>query len=202
MQSVKKRTCGQPGVTKGCGCQKGDPAELNSLAAIVTDYKRCGYGCLDAELASFCKPEALLDAVKLAAASRNDAGKKLKHQWRIKDTTLDEAKIAIAKNVALIKKCKSFDEIHDLVTMLCKPIKGVRKLYCYDVSLRISAKLNLLPAKVYLHNGVIKGAMALLKRDVKEDILLPTDFPSPLSKLPAHHIENLLCIYCDAFKLL
>jgi hypothetical protein len=105
-------------------------------------------------------------------------------------------------NLPLLKKCSSFDKIHELLRSLCKPINRVGELCVYDISLRIAAKQDLLPDKVYIHLGVTAGAKALLKRDIKETFFLPSDLPAPLSKLPAHHIENLLCIYKDKLSTL
>lgn len=48
-----------------------------------------------------------------------------------------------------------------LIDTALETIPGLGELYVYDTTLRIGAKLNLFPDKVYLHAGTRLGATAL-----------------------------------------
>ena len=73
-------------------------------------------------------------------------------------------------------------------------VGGLGELYVYDTALRIGAKLNLLPNKVYLHAGTRSGAEAL-GFDGKATVLNVSDLPRELQKLEPHEIEDVLCIF-------
>lgn len=91
---------------------------------------------------------------------------------------------------------------------------GFGLLSRYDAALRLAwhseNRENLLPEKVHLHNGTFKGAAALLRlgqistsEELKsgETELSVKCFPVEFHKLPAHHIENLLCIFHPIFAM-
>jgi hypothetical protein len=73
-------------------------------------------------------------------------------------------------------------------------IRGLGHLYTYDTALRIGAKLDLLPEKVYLHAGTRKGAKAL-GLDWKARALEVASIPDELHELEPREIEDFLCIY-------
>jgi hypothetical protein len=75
-----------------------------------------------------------------------------------------------------------------------KPIKGLGKLYAYDVAHLIGAHLNLSPERVYLHAGTRKGARALGFPSALE-YLTPSQLPSELQILKPYEMEDFLCIY-------
>lgn len=85
-----------------------------------------------------------------------------------------------------------------LIDASLEDVPGIGELYVYDTSLRIGAKLNLLPERVYLHAGIRRGARALgLKADKALKVsVLPTEFHS----LRPHEIEDVLCIFKKKFK--
>jgi hypothetical protein len=80
-----------------------------------------------------------------------------------------------------------------------KPVDGIGELYIYDTALRIGAKLNLLPSRIYLHAGARVGARALGFAGRLKYIEL-RDLPKEFQKLEPHEIEDVLCIFKDKLK--
>ena len=71
----------------------------------------------------------------------------------------------------------------------------------YDTVLRIGAKLDLFPDRVYLHCGTREGARALgLKW--RDPWLKVDELPRELRRLKPHEIEDFLCIYKGEFAKL
>jgi len=146
------------------------------------------------ELNWFRQQPTLKAAVEVSALAINSKDKRLLHQRRLKKVTLEKAKELLFTNLDELEKCQSFEELFLFVKELVNPTKGVGELYIYDTTLRIGAKMNLLPTKIYLHAGTRVGARALgfsgkLKYLDKQD--LPTDF----NELEPYEIEDLLCIF-------
>ena len=77
---------------------------------------------------------------------------------------------------------------------MLEPISGAGELYVYDTSLRIGAKSNLLPTKVYLHAGTRVGARAL-GLDGQAKTLEVSMLPPEFRQLEPHEIEDVLCIF-------
>lgn len=78
-----------------------------------------------------------------------------------------------------------------------KNIKKFGELCSYDTALRIGFNLNILPHKIYLHAGAMKGAENL-KWDTKKKEIELNEIPkihSDLLVLQPYEIENFLCIY-------
>jgi hypothetical protein len=59
-----------------------------------------------------------------------------------------------------MEKANDFGDLFHLVGAALDSIHGLGELYVYDTSLRIGAKLNLFPDRVYLHAGTRLGAGA------------------------------------------
>jgi hypothetical protein len=109
---------------------------------------------------------------------------------------LEEARDNLLKNENVIEKCQDFDELHDLLERLLAPITGIGELYVYDTALRIGAKLDMLPTKVYLHAGTRIGAQALGFHS-KTKVLEVSQLPKWLHQLEPFEIEDVLCIFKD-----
>lgn len=90
---------------------------------------------------------------------------------------------------------------------------GFGKLSIYDAALRLAwhseNREELLPKKVYLHNGTYTGAVALSRfgiisapgRLIDGKTALSRDsLPSEFQELEPYHIENLLCIFHPIFE--
>jgi hypothetical protein len=111
--------------------------------------------------------------------------------------TLELAHRAFAR--ADFASCKTFDELFAMVSQIVTPIPWLGELYAYDTSLWIGASRGLLPDAVYMHSGTRDGARAL-GIDRKEVRLDPRCLPRELRGLSPRHIEDVLCIYKDAFE--
>ena len=146
------------------------------------------------ELDWFKQLPTLSSAIELAALATNSKGKRYSHQRRLKKENLELVKTILLANSNLVKKCSSFDELFTLIETALQPVGGIGELYVYDTALRIGAKLNLLPGKVYLHTGTRVGAKAL-GFDGKAKALDVTDLPKELHQLEPHEIEDIMCIF-------
>jgi len=167
-----------------------------SLEIIVRTYKINIRPKAESELNWFKEQPTLTSAIEHAAMAENSEGKRYSHQRRLKKSNLEQAKSLLIENQSSIKHCKNFDELFLLLEGILRPIHGIGELYIYDTALRIGAKLNLLPSKVYLHAGTRSGARKL-GFSGKEPSLEVSDFPKALQQLEPLEIEDVLCIFKD-----
>jgi len=165
-----------------------------NLKAIVRIYARDIRPQAQAELDWFRRQSTMESAIEQAALATNSKGKRYSHQRRLKKTALEEARRVLLMNSKTIAQSKSFDDLFSLVETMVEPITGIGELYIYDISLRIGAKLHLLPTKVYLHAGTLKGARAL-GFEGRVRTLKMSEMPSELRQLEPHEIEDVLCIF-------
>jgi hypothetical protein len=131
--------------------------------------------------------------VSQAALARLPGGGKHDHQRRIHPSALEESKRRLLTNVPRLRSCETFDELHDLINGIIRPIPKIGELAVYDTALRIGARFGLEPEKVYVHAGTRDGAWALgfvRRRRTIEMEELP-----PIRKLTAREAEDLDCIY-------
>lgn len=59
--------------------------------------------------------------------------------------------------------------------------------------------MGIYPKMVYVHAGTRAGAKAM-GLDIRRPYLKLDELPTPLRTLPAHEIEDLLCIFKDRLK--
>lgn len=138
-------------------------------------------------------------AIEQAALATNSKDKRYSHQCRLKKTVLEEARRVLLMNSKTIAQSKSFDDLFSLVETKVGGITGIGELYIYDTSLRIGAKLGLLPTKVYLHAGTRKGAQALGFKGRVRTVEV-SELPSELRQLEPYEIEDVLCIFAGDLK--
>jgi hypothetical protein len=151
-----------------------------------------------AELDWFIQQPTLLAAIENAALARNSRGERYSHQRRIKRAAIQEAFSLLSGASDRIKRTRDFAELFQLISALLEDVPGIGELYVYDTSLRIGAKLNLFPKKVYLHAGTRLGARALgLQAGAMLDV---SDLPREFRSLLPHEIEDALCIFKGEFK--
>jgi hypothetical protein len=100
---------------------------------------------------------------------------------------------------APLSAAKDFSDLHERVKRALSSVWGVGELMMYDTSLRIGAKLGLLPRTVYLHSGTKQGARAL-GLNWRAAYLDVGDCPPEFQVLAPHEIEDCLCIYKDRLK--
>jgi hypothetical protein len=95
-----------------------------------------------------------------------------------------------------IVKCNHFNEIYSIIYKITEKHNEFAELYSYDVSLRIGAKLKLMPDNVYLHAGAKRGYYSIFVRDdspiVGKDIFVKKS--KKFSSLEPYQIENFLCV--------
>lgn len=169
------------------------------LDAIVRTYISQIRPNAEAELDWFRQQPTLLAAIEKAALAVNSKGQRHSHQRRLTRPSLERACQVLLDNTRVIANTNSFDELFHLLDTLLRPIEGIGELYIYDTSLRIGAKLGVLPDKVYLHAGTRIGARAL-GLDHRGDVLDVQTLPRELRRLEPHEIEDLLCIFKDEFE--
>jgi len=165
-----------------------------SIKAIVRTYIRYIRPRARAELDWFRRQPDLSSAIEYAALAINSAGKRSSHQRRLKRAVLEQARETLQINSKSIDQCHNFDELFQLIDVILQPISDIGELYVYDTCLRIGAKLNLLPTKVYLHAGTRVGARAL-GFDGEAKSLDVSAMPQELWQLEPYEVEDLLCIF-------
>jgi hypothetical protein len=189
-------------------------ASKQTYAAIVGHYSTSGPGFTCSlrdyalELKWFTGQSSLRKAVARASIARSMRGQRLSHQRCVSRQALFLAHNALTRNLAQIRNCVSFVDIHTLVDSLTRPIKGIGSVYIYDTALRIAHHHTFtqahLPVCVYLHSGSLEGArnIQILKHlhPRRPTAQLPTSFPHPISTLAAFEIENLLYVYRDCLQ--
>jgi hypothetical protein len=165
------------------------------LERVVADYTERHRADARSELAYFAERPTEEDAVSCAGLAQIN-GKKHSHQWRIPRSVLEESRRRLLDNLPLLREAESFDELHDMISRVIRPIRGIGELAVYDTTLRVGACFGLEPTKVYLHAGTRKGAKALGLDCTRAAIEMP-ELPLPLQALTAREAEDVLCIYKD-----
>ncbi|WP_422034494.1 hypothetical protein [Reyranella sp.] len=168
-----------------------------TLATISSDYIARFRAHATAEMKYYKTQPSLSEAIRLAALSRTAHGKRHPHQRRITRRVLEAAEQRLQGMSASLRRAKSFDEVHHLVTSEIGSLRGIGELAIYDFSHRIGAFLGLEPDAVYLHAGTRVGARAL---NLTGDVISLSAFPSALQCLSAGEIEDCLCIYKSLLK--
>lgn len=163
---------------------------------IIRHYQRFSRQYLARQLEWFSACPSLETAIEHAALAIDGNGKRFAHQRRLIHEALAAAKRALLSTIAPLNLIRDFDVLIRLIEEIVAPIDGIGKLYVYDTSLRIGAKLGLLPEKVYLHAGTRDGAK-VLGLDWRARALEPVSLPGWLRVLAPHEIEDFLCIYKD-----
>ena len=186
------RNCLSTSIDSSSCNQRRDQPALATLDAIVKAYVRDCRPGLEAHLRSFADEPTLQSALLRAALAQTPDGKRYSHQYRIKKTVLQAVHRRLLGLDLLGLRC--FEELHDVIDQVIGTIFGAGELLVYDTSLRIGAKLDLLPDRVYLHRGARRGARALGLRWKKRSISVE-ELPEPLRSLRPHEIEDCLCIF-------
>jgi hypothetical protein len=153
----------------------------------------------EAELAWFVRQPTLRETIRCAALAVNSCGKRYSHQRRIKREAIAQAHSILSGAKPRIKKCADFASLFRLIEAALEDVPGIGELYIYDTSLRIGAKLGILPEKVYLHAGTRTGARNL-GLDVAKSTVRMASLPSPFRVLKPHEVEDVLCIFKDELK--
>lgn len=170
----------------------------DKLSSIVANYIKHHQKRAEKELHWFAIQPSLARAVSLAALARGPGNKRFSHQRRLQEPVLAEGRRRLLQAIGRLQRASSFDELFSFVESCIGDVDGIGELTVYDTALRIGAKLNLEPGRVYLHRGTREGARRL--GIGSSDLSIPIDrLPPPLRKLKAREIEDVLCIYKDDF---
>jgi len=171
------------------------------LLEIIEEYKAWRQENPDTWINHCKNQEHIEDAIIYAALSENHLGKRNSHQYRLKKITLENFAAKLVDVKEEIIDAKSFEELFGIIEFN-KP-QGVGDLTCYDAALRIGARINLYPEKIYLHTGTRRGAEKILGKKVNRKFILQSDLPELFQNenISNAEIEEILCIYKDRFDL-
>ncbi len=184
-----------------------DPKKWSRIPrSYATIWQHYRFHCLDEyarELRWFAEQPSLRAAVARAAVARGPQGNRLSHQRHLLRTSLSQAHRLLVNALPTIAACGSFVDLHDTLKHLLAGVPRLSHVYFYDTALRIGAHLSddggHLPVEVFLHQGSLQGARRIAtvaplvpRRNPR---LAAAVFPAPLSGMPPHELENLLCIY-------
>lgn len=155
------------------------------------------------ELRWFAEQSSFKKSVARAAIARGPRGTRLAHQRRLKRRSLVLAHQILVANLRALSSSISFSDLHYLIQQLLVNVPNLGSVYFYDTALRIGAYLsnngNHYPVDVFLHQGSLEGARAISSVrpfiSSQNPLLKTKVFPSPLSSMSPHELENLLCIY-------
>lgn len=132
------------------------PPHLYSLSDVIDDYIRGHRASAAAEM-DFFRKKSLPVAIEYAALYKLPDGHRHPHSYRRKLEALEEAYRRLRAIPGEMRKCSSFEALHDLVEREIRGICDIGPLTVYDVASRIGARLRLEPKKVYLHSGTKEG---------------------------------------------
>jgi len=189
MRNVKKKPRGgyEPD-----GCEPPVSSE-KSLGALVADYIR-RYGSRHNTEFTWYTRMTLTEAVRIAAISTTQDGKRHPHQRRIPAPVLTTGARLLA--TLDLSRIRSFDELHDVIAKVRRRVPGLGAVWTYDVATRVATKLKLVPQRVYLHTGTRAGAKTL-GCSVRAGVLEMSDLPREIRRLTPAQAEDFLCIYKD-----
>lgn len=132
-------------------------------------------------------------AASHAAFAMDGEGKRYSHQSRISKRPMETAYKLLLRERDRIHAMTTFDEMHAFLEDAFSKIHGLGKLYTYDTALRLGFFRRLEPVAVYLHAGTAEGARALGIQ--ASGVVSVSTLPRELHVLPAHEIENFLCVF-------
>lgn len=185
--------CGPP---KKPICKPVATASRSTLASVVRAFRLYNRPDSEKELTFFKEMPSLELAIHHAGNALDWRGKRFGHQCRITRAALRSAVEKLKSIVSPLKACRSFLELHTLLERNLGPLSGIGELYIYDTALRLGSFLDLRPAHVYLHTGTRAGARRL-GLNLDRSYIPISEFPAEIRVLPAHEIEDFLCIYKD-----
>jgi len=170
------------------------------LRAISRDYVARHRERADRELRFFADLTTDEEAVSRAALAQLPSERRPgqynrhPHQYRIPGRVLEESRTRLIANISRLRAARTFDDLLRMVAEIIGPISGIGELAVYDTALRIGARFNLFPKKVYLHAGTRDGARAVGLAAEGESVEME-EIPEPLRGLTPREVEDVLCIY-------
>jgi hypothetical protein len=171
----------------------------DDLDTIVRLYIHHFRPAAERELVYYQRLRTDRDAVSRAARCALPSGQRHPHQYRIPGRALADAEKRLLANIDVIRACKSYDDLHDLVEHLAGAISGIGELATYDIALRIGARIGVAPTRVYLHSGTRVGARALGLGQGRRTLEV-SELPAAFRRLAPREIEDALCIFKDGLE--
>jgi hypothetical protein len=169
---------------------------MRSFAPISAASGRAPQG----ELEWFAHQPSLAQTIRTAALAVTSQGKRYSHQRRITKAALQQALEILLNQERKIHRSRNFGDLFNLIDRALTPVRGIGELYIYDTSLRIGAKLNLSPTRVYLHAGTRDGARSL-GADAAAVTVDMAALPPESYCLEPHEIEDILCIFKNELNM-
>jgi hypothetical protein len=170
-------------------------APRSGVEAAVDDYVKHIRPCMKREFKHW---RDLTDEVAVERAGlglRPDGSVKHPHQYLIPPKTFQKSCKRLVANRPKLRAAGSFDQLFELVEELIRAISGIGELAVYDTAIRIGARFNLEPEKVYVHAGTRDGVRAL-GLDGRRPTIEMRELPEPISRrLSGREAEDLLCRY-------
>lgn len=185
--------CGVPNLQGRPFATRGD---ANPFEKLIRHYGQHYRGRVLAEENWFRGQPTLQDAIRRSAMAHGPGGRKLPHQWRLRNSDLRRAEDALLAKERIISRCSTFDQLHTVIARAVRDIWRNAELYVYDMSMRIGAKLGLKPDKVFLHRGTRAGARRLGLKTSAPTLDI-SDLPPGLRGIEPCEVEDMLCIYKD-----
>ena len=173
---------------------------LRRIESVIKSYRIFRAQHPDTWIDFTMQQDSLEKAIEVAALSIDANGKRNPHQRRRSTQTLSDFRDALLAKKAVLSKARHFDDLFLAIDSV--RITDIGPLTKYDAAHRIGCYLNLLPDKVYLHNGALLGAEYLLKQQIKERSISKLRLPIPFHSedVSCADIEDILCIYKDRLK--
>lgn len=167
----------------------------SSLRSLVENYIKEHRPRALRERDFFMSMPSLQIAIHHAAFALDDRTppKRYSHQCRIRRAPMQQAEKYLIAAQKKLGAMTTFDGLHSFLAGMFTKIPGLGVLYTYDTALRLGFFLRLEPELVYLHAGTKVGARAL--GVTASQTVRVSSLPRALQVLPAHEIENFLCIF-------
>lgn len=123
----------------------------NNYSSLISGYKSRELICFRKEIGFYSDKKFIEDVVLCAAQGVNYDGKRHPHQRRVKKESLSEFSKRLLTRITDIECADSFETLIRIGEE--SRVKGVGDLVIYDTALRIGAKIDKFPDKIYLHCG-------------------------------------------------
>ena len=170
---------------------------MDNYESIIRHYRIHHQPRAKEEVTWFSNQPTLQTAIKTAGMALDSREKRFSHQRRLRDGALKLGTDALLEAEREIARCRTFDELFEVVKKAVGEIRNLGELYVYDTAFRLGCKLGLMPTKVYLHSGTRDGARVLGLQTRDTQALDVSILPRGLQVLEPHEIEDVLCIYKD-----
>lgn len=169
----------------------------DQLEQIVAEYKRKRKNNPDSHIEHVKSlRNNFRDVIIAATVAIDGKGEKHIHQYRMSNPRLHKFARILCEHENSLRAAKNFDDLYNIISGI--RIFGLGTVLYYDTALRIAHALgNLLPDKIYLMRGTLKGAQNLGVDISGKKHLERSELPVTLasSDLNCAELADLLCCY-------